>query len=311
MPWRELWTSGRRTASYISGCSSVVSNLTKLRNPSQTILFCPLLDSVSSPRQKRPCTSYSHANLPNSLPAFCYDPLPITEPENTSNPAFRLLELHPGQDSEQVRCTLRESHLLNNVPYETISYRWDDAQTTIVCNGRALSIRRSLAGGLRALRYRDKPRLLWADAICIHQDDDAEKGNQVQLMRRIYSQAQGVLIWLGETAGDGDSHISVSWPARLAILGGLVTLRPRMNKSSVPYVRVRDARKETTTDLAPFSVELYLLLVSLLRKSWFHRAWVSCSTRAISDKILIDYVLGGARSGRIQESHLCLGLQTV
>lgn len=294
MPWRELWTSGRRTASYISRGSSVVSNFTR-----QTILFCPLLDSVLtlSPRQKRQCISYKHANFPNSLPAFRYDPLPITDPENSRNPAFRLLELHPGQHSEQVQCTLIESHLLNNVPYETISYRWDDSQTTIVCNGRALSIRKSLAGALRALRYRDKPRLLWADAICIQQDDDAEKGNQVQLMRRIYSEAQGVLIWLGETAGDGNSHISVSWPARLAILAGLVTLRPRMNKSSVPYVRVRDAAKGRTTDLAPFSVGLYLLLVSLLRKSWFRRAWVSlpvsspCSTANVSFEVVQEVVV--------------------
>ncbi|KAF7509744.1 hypothetical protein GJ744_007439 [Endocarpon pusillum] len=276
MPWRELWTSGWRTASYIPRGSSVVSKSTRLRNPSQTVLFCPLLDPVLSSRQKRQYTSHKHADFPNSLPAFCYDPLPITDPENSSNPAFRLLELHPGQESEEVQCTLIESRLLNKDPYETISYRWDDAQTTIVCNGRALSIRRSLAGALRALRYRDQPRLLWADAICIQQDDNAEKDNQVQLMRRIYSQAQGVLVWLGETAGDGNSHISVSWPARLAILGGLVTLRPRMNNSnpSAPYVRVRNVRKGTMTVLAPFSVELYLLLVSFLRKSWFRRAWV-------------------------------------
>ncbi|PNP60666.1 hypothetical protein FNYG_14603 [Fusarium nygamai] len=38
---------------------------------------------------------------------------------------------------------------------------------------------------------------LWADALCINQDDLAEKSVQVRLMRRIYQQADSVLIWLG------------------------------------------------------------------------------------------------------------------
>jgi hypothetical protein len=218
-------------------------------------------------------TAYKLAKSPDSLPKFCYDPLPITDPENRTNPTFRLLELHPGNDFEEVECTLTESHLLDNVSYETISYRWDD-ETTIACNGKALSIPRSLAGALRAVRYRDKPRLLWADAICINQGDDVEKGNQVQLMRRIYSQAQGVLIWLGEAAGEGKSDLSVSLPARLAIRFCLGTLKLGMNKSNAPCVRVRDIRKGTTNDLAPFSVEFYLQLIGLLRKLWFGRAWV-------------------------------------
>jgi len=39
--------------------------------------------------------------------------------------------------------------------------------------------------------------LLWADAICINQDDDIERAQQVGIMRFIYSQAKSVFIWLG------------------------------------------------------------------------------------------------------------------
>jgi hypothetical protein len=92
-------------------------------------------------------------------------------------------------------------------------------------------------------------------------------------MRSIYSQAQGVLIWLDDTAGEGNSDMSVSYPAKLAIFFGLTTLRPRM-KPDDPYVRVRDVRKGTIYDLAPFSVKFYLQLISLLNKPWFGRAWV-------------------------------------
>jgi Heterokaryon incompatibility protein (HET) len=277
MSWRELWklwTLRRRTAFNLFRRSRIESSSTRLQKASQTILFCSILYPPIKLWHELQRAPDKLANSPGSLPAFRYDPLPITDPENGTNPAFRLLVLHPGHELEEVECTLTESHLLDDVPYETISYRWDDEWTTIACNGTALSIPSSLAEALSALRYRDKPRRLWADAICINQHDDAEKGNQVQLMRRIYSQAQGVLIWLGEAAGDGKSDSLVSFPARLAIRFGLVALTLGMDKSNSPCVQVRDARKGTTNDLAPFSVELYLQLIGLLRKPWFGRAWV-------------------------------------
>lgn len=39
---------------------------------------------------------------------------------------------------------------------------------------------------------------LWADAICINQQDDAERSQQVKLMGSIYKQSTHLLIWLGE-----------------------------------------------------------------------------------------------------------------
>ncbi|RYP33988.1 hypothetical protein DL767_004509 [Monosporascus sp. MG133] len=41
------------------------------------------------------------------------------------------------------------------------------------------------------------PRSLWADAVCINQQDDAEKTKQVASMADIYRQASSVLVWLG------------------------------------------------------------------------------------------------------------------
>jgi len=41
---------------------------------------------------------------------------------------------------------------------------------------------------------------LWIDAICIDQIDVLERNHQVALMGQIYSKAQAVLMWLGESA---------------------------------------------------------------------------------------------------------------
>jgi hypothetical protein len=40
---------------------------------------------------------------------------------------------------------------------------------------------------------------MWIDAICINQDDIRERGHQVQQMGDIYSQAERVLFWLGQS----------------------------------------------------------------------------------------------------------------
>ncbi|KAK0647024.1 heterokaryon incompatibility protein-domain-containing protein [Cercophora newfieldiana] len=50
----------------------------------------------------------------------------------------------------------------------------------------------------RRLRYPDRERHLWIDALGINQADNAEKSHQVNMMGEIYSSAQQRLLWLGE-----------------------------------------------------------------------------------------------------------------
>lgn len=50
---------------------------------------------------------------------------------------------------------------------------------------------------LRFLRSRTKLNRLCIDAICLNQDDDAEKAQQIPLMGCIYGRAQQVHVWLG------------------------------------------------------------------------------------------------------------------
>lgn len=59
----------------------------------------------------------------------------------------------------------------------------------------------NLGAALRRLRYKEKWRLVWIDAICVNQEDLDERSQQVMLMRNIYSPARRVIVWLGEDNG--------------------------------------------------------------------------------------------------------------
>lgn len=50
---------------------------------------------------------------------------------------------------------------------------------------------------------------LWAHAVCISQDDRAEKEAQVQLMRRIFTRADLVMADLGEKGGEYDDIVTI------------------------------------------------------------------------------------------------------
>jgi hypothetical protein len=50
-------------------------------------------------------------------------------------------------------------------------------------------------------------RLFWIDQICINQEDETEKGHQVQFMGEIFRRAYNVFAWLGME--DDDSTFTV------------------------------------------------------------------------------------------------------
>jgi hypothetical protein len=47
------------------------------------------------------------------------------------------------------------------------------------------------------MRELQRPRPLWADAICINQSDQKEKAVQISMTGKIYSNPQPVIVWLG------------------------------------------------------------------------------------------------------------------
>lgn len=119
---------------------------------------------------------------------------------------IRLIELLPGT-TEPPTCRIDIFSLDDDAPiYEALSYTWGAAVKTerLYCQQGYLDVTNNLHSAFFRLRRKNSSRLLWVDAICVNQDDLAERGQQVQLMQRIYQQAKQVVVWLGEISDDSD-----------------------------------------------------------------------------------------------------------
>jgi hypothetical protein len=112
---------------------------------------------------------------------------------------IRILILHPGSGRQGLRCSLESASLDSDPSYEAISYCWGSSDKThnILCHGHRMAITKSLYEALWQFRYPDRPRRLWADAVCINQGDISERNAQVEEMHNVYRKATRSLVWLG------------------------------------------------------------------------------------------------------------------
>ncbi|KAH7391571.1 heterokaryon incompatibility protein-domain-containing protein [Cadophora sp. MPI-SDFR-AT-0126] len=117
---------------------------------------------------------------------------------------FRLLVLLPSTDhTSQLECQLQQASSNDHESYEALSYVWGEPAFTasIKLNNISFRITPRLDEALRYLRYRDKPRVLWVDALCIDQGNNNERRYQVGLMRQIYSKCKSGIVWMGPDEG--------------------------------------------------------------------------------------------------------------
>ncbi|KAH7134535.1 heterokaryon incompatibility protein-domain-containing protein [Dactylonectria estremocensis] len=131
------------------------------------------------------------------------------EPFESGVDALRLLVLLPRSSPKDkgINCELHNRAFGSKPAYEALSYTWgtQPATKTIAINGQPFLVRSNLYSALQALRLKKKPRALWVDAICINQDDMAERNWQVSLMAFVYTRAERVLAWLGTSPPNSQS----------------------------------------------------------------------------------------------------------
>ncbi|KXH25805.1 hypothetical protein CSIM01_07236 [Colletotrichum simmondsii] len=133
---------------------------------------------------------------------------------------FRLLRLHAAKlHNAPIWIDTFVTNLTLKPPFEAVSYTWADRDgDTSRCDrvyvGKhwdVLPVTRNCANALRRLRFPNRWRDLWVDAICIDQDNEKERSHQVGLMQSIYATAVRVLVYLGEDPDGDDGMNPIPW----------------------------------------------------------------------------------------------------
>ncbi|KAK8040090.1 hypothetical protein PG993_008501 [Apiospora rasikravindrae] len=127
-----------------------------------------------------------------------YSPLPRPD-------SIRLLELSPEADDHAplagslVVTDLEELISDITIRYTALSYAWGDPAPvgSIALGGYNVGITSNLAAALRDIRHPSRTVSLWADALCINQQDTCERSHQVRVMGDIYRRAASTIIYLG------------------------------------------------------------------------------------------------------------------
>ncbi|KAF5638472.1 het-domain protein [Fusarium tjaetaba] len=125
-----------------------------------------------------------------------YDSLPLPP----GSQCIRVLDVHPSDpaDGSRLTGTLRIVDLRTLPKFTALSYVWGQGSFhRIACNGCDLRITQSCYEALTSLRDSCRSLTIWVDAICINQEDNSEKEQQIVLMGSIYTLAKTVYVWLG------------------------------------------------------------------------------------------------------------------
>ena len=214
-------------------------------------------------------TSPRLASSGGRRPQYRYSPIDKEASE------IRLMTLLPGTLDSKIYLTINSAVLSEIlVPeYEALSYAWGSAKRSakifVVEFGRisALAVTRNLVEALQNLRYEDKPRVLWIDAICVDQNNVPERGHQVVRMATIYPQASRVVVWLGPERDDSALAMQVLDALGSTVEVGWATMQVKplsgdhydqWLKKPLPFVKDR----KTSASIK-----------SLLDRSYFKRLW--------------------------------------
>lgn len=194
---------------------------------------------------------------------------------------IRVLDLSPGLWDSPIVVSLKRVSLLEPVHFEVISYVWGDGNDVHpLIHKKCLSdsdesvkenvtATRNLRDALQHFRDPVATKTIWADALCIDQQSDGERSQQVRLMQEIYIKADRVLLWLGHEDDETAAAIgylkdvvnfctasrNISDFTKVNNLGELAQLL------GVPHLPTFDAQGASAT-------------FKLFMRPWFYRIWV-------------------------------------
>ena len=133
---------------------------------------------------------------------------------------------------------------------------------------------------LRRLRLQEAIRTVWTDAICINQQDNAEKSHQVPLMGSIYSLAKRVVVWLGQ----GDvQQTRRAFECSEIIASACHQFDQERGIKSSHWER----HEEVHLPRRHFSALVLSSLQELYDRAWFTRIWCIQEIRLARDAVVV------------------------
>ncbi|KAF7196751.1 Heterokaryon incompatibility protein 6, OR allele [Pseudocercospora fuligena] len=134
-------------------------------------------------------------------------------------------------------------------PTGPIEDRWGIVRTVVDMNKtKQLWVRDNLHSALLHLRREKEKVVLWIDALCIDQENIAEKQDQISKLAHIFSKADNVLVWLG----DSDEQ----------------------TRNAMRFIKEVIDLEKLKSLISPERLKDWDDLIYLMRSPWFSRRWV-------------------------------------
>jgi len=185
---------------------------------------------------------------------------------------------HPDDSVPRGTYTRSRNNVNLEHAFEALSYTWgNDTETTPihivdVALGTTgdLLVRPNLATALQHLRYTDRERVLWIDAICIDQSNLQERGRQVKRMDQIYRFAKQVNVWLGPESIEEDSGRAMEM---LGYIGAQVEYSKDQSYLEAPSAKEKGWFRPDVE--IPLTDREATAIRALLERPWFSRLWIT------------------------------------
>ncbi|KAI8720204.1 HET domain-containing protein [Fusarium sp. LHS14.1] len=136
--------------------------------------------------------------VPRDTPKLEYGRLP-------NSTSFRLLQILSDGGQGILRCRMFDADLAaqDTPSYIALSYTWHETSLPnlfrpVLINEKYLSVSLNLWNFLQNYHQTAGERVIWIDQICINQDDQDERVQQIGQMCAIYERASMDVFWIGE-----------------------------------------------------------------------------------------------------------------
>ncbi|KXS99040.1 hypothetical protein AC578_6948 [Pseudocercospora eumusae] len=205
---------------------------------------------------------------------------------------IRLLRLRPGHYGSPLIADLQVADLLHDegvllhasqerVFYDSLSHCWgpQDFLCPLLLRDGTFPITRSVHDALQRIRCNNRDRYLWVDAVCINQENDAEKSQQVSKMLTIFKKASRVIIWLGEVG----EHTKLVEEYFSRAASSSTTIR---NVHTRPD-NAEDRESNHSTLCDQHASKVIGGINDLLHRDWYDRAWIKQEIWAAREPTMI------------------------